>query len=110
MKKTNPRKRGFLVPTYSPEIYIMKKLLISAFLLFPSCAPQQTYIITEYTAPDGSKYRYENKSNGYGYNPNWTSENLSRGVNVAPYYTYYPYYYNNYSYGYGSCYPVWYGW
>ena len=91
----------------------MKKILIALLLTLPACAPQQTHIVTEYTGPDGSKYRYENRSNGFGYNPNYTSENLSRGVNMAPYYTnygYYPYYYNNYYYGYSGCYPVWYGW
>jgi hypothetical protein len=88
----------------------MKKLLIGLLLTLPACAPQQTHIVTEYTGPDGSKYRYENRSNGFGYNPNFTSENYRRGANLTPYSTYYPYYYNTYYYGYGGGYPVWYGW
>jgi hypothetical protein len=36
------------------------------------CQPQQTDIVSEVHAPDGTVTRYVNRSSGYGYNPNMT--------------------------------------
>ena len=55
----------------------MKKTLITILILciftLCGCAPQQTDIYTEVRSPDGTVSRYVNKSNGFGYNPNATS-------------------------------------
>lgn len=64
-------------------IHTMKNLLntivLSSLVLFGfACAPQQTDIVTEIHRTDGSVLRYVNKSHGFGYNPNSTS-NLNIG-------------------------------
>ena len=62
----------------------MKKTLITILILciftFCGCAPQQTDIYTEIRSPDGTVSRYVNKSNGFGYNPNATSNTNIGGI------------------------------
>jgi len=69
------------------------------------CQPQQTDIFTEIRSPDGTITKYVNKSNGFGYNPNATS-NLNVGgirgadnVNINSGYGYGGYGYGGWGYG-----------
>lgn len=55
-----------------PRIRILRAPAVVLSASLTACQPQQTDILTEVRAPDGTVTRYVNRSNGYGYNPNIT--------------------------------------
>lgn len=66
----------------------MRTILATVALCALSGCYTETRVTRTVTRPDGSSEVYENHSNGYNYNPNWTghSENTFIGhtYNVAP--------------------------
>ncbi|MSR70421.1 MAG: hypothetical protein EXS17_08780 [Phycisphaerales bacterium] len=50
-----------------------------AMVTLAACQVQQTNIVRTTRLPDGTEYSYANNSSGYGYNPNYTSD---QNINV----------------------------
>ena len=50
------------------------------FVSVLGCQAQQTNIVRTVKLPDGTETTYTNKSSGYGYNPNYTSD---QNINVT---------------------------
>ena len=74
---------------------------VVSLIALVACQPQQTDIYTEIIKPDGTKIKYVNKGNGFGYNPNVTGNLNVGGVEGSNNATIVSGYGGGYGWGYG---------